>query len=67
MKDATAPLLPNHKSPAYYRARGEEVRQRAASIKSVAARLKFLQIADAYDRLAMASVQRIPELLEGEG
>jgi hypothetical protein len=54
MKDATATLLPDLKSHAYYRARGEEVRERAASIKSAAAKSKFLQIADTYDRLAIA-------------
>jgi hypothetical protein len=54
MKDATTPLLPDLKSPAYYRARGEEVRRRAALIKSAAARWKFLQIAETYDRLAIA-------------
>jgi hypothetical protein len=55
MNDAAAPLLPDLKAQAdYYRARGEDVRERAASIKSAAARSKFLQIADRYDRLALA-------------
>ena len=55
MNDATAPLLPDLKAQVdYYRARGEEVRKRAASIKSAAARSKFLQIADTYDMLALA-------------
>ena len=55
MNDAAAPLLPDLKAQVdYYRARGEEVRKRAASITSAAARSKFLQFADTYDRLALA-------------
>ena len=55
MNDALAPLPPDLKAHAdYYRARGKEVREHAASIKSDAARSKFLQIADKYDRLALA-------------
>jgi hypothetical protein len=55
LNDALAPLLPDLKAHAdYYRARGKEVREHAASIKSDAARSKFLQIADKYDRLALA-------------
>ena len=54
MNDALAPLPPDLKAHAdYYRARGKEVREYAASIKSDAARSKFLQIADKYDRLAL--------------
>ena len=34
------------------RARAEEVRKRAASIRSATARSKFLEIAETYDRLA---------------
>jgi len=55
LNDALAPLPPDLKAHAdYYRARGKEVREHAASIKSDAARSKFLQIADKYDRLAVA-------------
>ena len=54
MNDAPAPLPPDLKAHAdYYRARGKEVREYAASIKSDAVRSKFLQIADKYDRLAL--------------
>jgi len=55
MSDAAAPLLSDLKAQAdYCRARGEEVREHAASIKSAAARSQFLQIAATYDRLALA-------------
>jgi hypothetical protein len=55
MIDAPVPPFPDLKAQAdYYRARGDEVRKRAASIKSAAARSKFLQIADTYERLALA-------------
>ena len=54
MNDAADPFPDVRSDADYYRARAKEVRERAASIKSAAARSKFLQIADAYDRLAIA-------------
>ena len=55
MNDALLPLLGEPKAHAdYYRARAEEVRKRAASIKSAITRLRFLEVAQTYDRLALA-------------
>jgi hypothetical protein len=55
MNHAIAPLLSDLKAQAnYYQTPGEELRERAASITSAAARSKFLQIADTYDRLGLA-------------
>jgi hypothetical protein len=55
MNDAPALPFSDPKSQSeYYRARAEEVRKRAGSIGSAAFRSRFLQIADTYDRLALA-------------
>jgi hypothetical protein len=55
MDDTPAHLLTGVKLDAdYYRAREEEVRERAASTKSIAVRSKLLQIADRYGGLALA-------------